>query len=184
MKQRPKFVTLVLLLVVSVLASVAHAEEQAADPWAPLRRFVGEWSGTSAGEPGEGTVSRKYAFIMNGRFIHETNTSRYPPRDKDKPGEVHEHWGFFSVDKARKVLVLRQFHVEGFVNTYRLSATPEGQSSLVFDSEAFENLSPSWKARESYEFMSDDEFVETFELAPPSKPFQVYSRNHFKRVVK
>jgi hypothetical protein len=40
------------------------------------------------------------------------------------------------------------------------------------------------KARETYEFMSDDEFVETFELAAPGKPFQVYSRSHLKRVSK
>lgn len=55
---------------------------------------------------------------------------------------------------------------------------------LVFESEAFENFSNSWKARESYEFLSNDEFIETFELAAPGKAFQVYSRNHFKRVVK
>ena len=35
---------------------------------------------------------------------------------------------------------------------------------------------------QSYEFISNDEFIETFELAPAGKPFEVYSRNHFKRV--
>jgi len=55
---------------------------------------------------------------------------------------------------------------------------------LVFESETFENFSNAWKARESYEFLSDDEFIETFELAPPDKSFQVYSRNHFKRVAR
>jgi hypothetical protein len=149
-----------------------------------MRRFVGEWSGTTSGEPGDGTVARKYAFVMNGRFIHETNTSRYPPQEKNKAGEVHEHWGMFSFDKARKLLVLRQFHIEGFVNTFRQVTAPEGRATLVFESEAFENFSNSWKARESYEFVSDDEFIETFELAPPGKPFQVYSRNHFKRSLK
>ena len=89
----------------------------------------------------------------------------------------------FSYDRGRKTLVRRQFHAEGFVNTYRQASAP-GELPMVFESEAFENLSSSWKARESYEFVSDDEFVETFELAEPGKPYQVYSRNRLKRVAK
>lgn len=173
-----------ILLWVSALAGAVGAAAQEADHWQPLRRFIGEWTGTASGQAGDGTVIRKYAFVMNGRFVHETNTSRYPPQEKNKSGEVHEHWGVFSYDKTRKLLVLRQFHIEGFVNTYRQASVTEGNASLVFESEAFENFSNSWKARESYEFLSGDEFIETFELAPPGKPFQVYSRNHFKRAAR
>jgi hypothetical protein len=32
--------------------------------------------------------------------------------------------------------------------------------------------------------ISNDEFIETFELAEPGGQFQTYSRNHFKRVGK
>jgi len=183
MMQLANFVA-AFLLCTSALVGPARAAEQEADQWLPLRRFIGEWTGTASGAAGDGTVTRKYAFVMNGRFLHETSTSRYPPQEKNKSGEVHEHWGVFSYDKARKLLVLRQFHVEGFVNTYRQAGATEGHASLVFESEAFENFSNSWRARESYEFVSDDEFIETFELAAPGKPFQVYSRNHFKRVPK
>ena len=42
---------------------------------------------------------------------------------------------------------------------------------LVFDSVSFENFSNEWKARESYEVISADEFIETFELAEPGKDF-------------
>jgi len=172
-----------LLVCAGVVVGRADAAELAPEHWAPVQRLIGNWSGTASGESGEGTVERRYAFIMNRRFIHETNTSTYPPQEKNKAGEVHEHWGVFSFDKARKTLVLRQFHVEGFVNTYRRTDTAAGPSTaLVFESESFENFSNSWKARESYEFLSDDEFVEIFELAPPGKPFSVYSRNHFKRL--
>ena len=174
-----------ILLCISVLIGAAHAAEPLPDKWLPLRRFIGEWNGTTSGRAGEGTVLRKYTFVMNGRYVHETNTSRYPPQEKNKSGEVHEHWGIFSFDKVRKLLVLRQFHIEGFVNTYRQAGATDSQgSSLVFESEAFENFGNAWQARESYEFLSDDEFTETFELAPPGKPFQVYSRNHFKRIAK
>lgn len=33
------------------------------------------------------------------------------------------------------------------------------------------DFSNNWKARETVDFGSDDQFVESFELAPPGKPF-------------
>jgi hypothetical protein len=165
-----------------VCAPVTHAEESPApDPWLPMARFVGEWQGTASGEAGSGRVTRHYAKALGGRFIQESNTTTYPPQEKNKNGEVHEHSGMFSYDKGRNTLVLRQFHIEGFVNTYRQSSLP-GADKLVFESENFENFSNSWKARETYEFIGDDQFVEVFELAPPGKPFQVYSRTELKRI--
>lgn len=159
----------------------AVAQEPKPDGLAQLKRFEGSWSGTATGSPGEGTVERSYAWVMRGRFLQEANTSRYAPKAPGKPGEVHEHMSMLSYDKARKLLVLRQFHVESFVNTYR-QVSPPGEFPLVFESEAFENLNSSWRARETYAFNGDDEFVETFELAQPDKPYQVYSQNKFKRV--
>jgi len=97
---------------------------------------------------------------------------------------VHEHWGIFSFDTARKVIVLRQFHVGEFVNTYRQTTEPGLVETLVFDSESFENVSNAWKPRETYQFVSADEHIETFELTPPDKPCQVHSRNRLKRVSK
>lgn len=171
------------IAVLGLAAGGACAAEAVAEHWAPVQRLVGQWTGKVTGQAGEGSVVRRYAFVMNGRYLHETNVSTYPPQEKNKKGEVHEHWGFVSYDKVRRTLVLRQFHVEGFVNTYRRSdGAPGAPATLVFESESFENFSPAWKARETYEFVSDDEFVETFELAPPGKPFVTYSRNHFKRV--
>ena len=168
----------------STLVGSAFGVDPEPDRWSPMRRFIGGWTGIASGQGGDGTVTRKYAFIMGERFIHELNTTRYPPQEKNKAGEVHEHWGVFSFDKARKLIVLRQFHVEGFVNTYRQAIEPDVAASLAFESEAFENFSNAWKARETYRFLSDDEFIETFELAPPGKPFQVYSRNQLKRVAR
>ena len=151
------------------------------DPWQPLRPLVGEWSGTSTGRPGEATVTRSYAFVLGGRYLHETSVSVYAPQERNKTGERHEHWGMFSFDGTRKTLVLRHFHIESFVNTYR-HAVVEGRPQLVvFESESFENFSNSWKARETYEFINPDEFVETFELAAPWKEYEVYSRATLKR---
>jgi len=175
-----RLVAVVLWLSTGLIAHAAGKDADT-DSWQPLRRFIGSWTGSAEGEAGNGSVSRQYAFVLGNRFIRETNTSVYPPQEKNKRGETHEHWAMFSVDKQRKTLVLRQFHAEGFVNTYRRTMPADGGGLLVFDSEVFENFSNSWKARETYEFLSDDEFIETFELAPPGQPFQVYSRSRLKR---
>jgi len=172
-----------LLLVLLPFSVVAQTSQpQNSDPWRPVRFLEGEWRGTSEGQAGTGTVTRKYEFVMNGRFLHERNVSTYPPQEKNPKGEVHEHWTLFSHDRARRMLVMRQFHVEGFVNQYAMSAAADFERGFVFESEGFENLAAGWKARERYEKVSADEFVEIFELAAPGKEFEVYSRTHFRRV--
>jgi len=165
-------------------AVAAHAEEAPAakpDPFAAIRFLVGEWAGTAAGEPGEGTVERSYAFVLGDRFLHERSVSFYPAQPGKANDERHEQESYFSYDRARERIVFRQFHKEGFINTYVLDPSASGAEKLVFVSVDFENLDDAWKARETYQFVSRDEFVETFELAPPGKPFAVYSRSRLKR---
>ncbi len=170
---------LVLLLLALWPLVPALATETSTDVWEPIRRLVGSWSGTSTGQPGDGTVARRYSWVLGDRYLNEVNTSIYPPQEKNKKGERHEHWGMFSYDKARNFIVLRQFHVEGFVNTYRIAVA--SGDKIVFESESFENFSNSWRARETYEFIGATEFVETFELAAPGKEFEVYSRTRLRR---
>ena len=173
---------LVTLTGTLVWGAVAWAQPAPAkqDPWEPIRFMAGEWEGESDGQPGKGTVKRSYRFALRDKFLHEVNVSTYPPQPKNPKGEVHEHWSFFSFDRARRALVLRQFHVEGFVNQFAALA-PSEPGKLVFESEALENVPRGWKARETYEVVSPDEFVETFELAVGDKPYEVYSKARFKR---
>jgi len=168
-----------LLLLLVLVPAVA--EDKKPDPWAQVRFMLGRWQGTASGDPGTGAVIRSYEFILNDKFIQEQNTSTYAPSDRNKEGEVHHHLGFISYDRKRKTLMMRQFHEESFVNLYALNAGASSAKRLVFESEDFENFDDSWKAKETYEIISADEFTETFELAPPGKGFEVYSRNHFKR---
>jgi len=151
------------------------------DPFAVLRSLAGKWTGEVEGQAGRGTVERSYELVLRGRFLHERNISTYPPQEKNPKGEVHEHWTIFSNDRGRKMLVMRQFHTEGFVNQYVLPHAAAQGKEIVFASEAFENLPANWRARERYEFLAPDEFVETFELAAPGKDFEVYSRTRFRR---
>ncbi len=153
------------------------------DPWAAVQFMVGDWVGESEGQPGKGTVRRSYHFVLGDRFLHEKNVSTYPPQPRNERGETHEHWSLFSHDRARHTLVLRQFHQEGFVNQYVMAAgSPAG--TLVFESEALESVPSGWRARETYQVLSPDEFVETFELSSGAGPFEVYSRTRFKRAAR
>lgn len=146
-----------------------------------VQPFIGKWQGTSEGQPGTGTLTREYRAVLQDRFIEETNRSVYPPQQKNPKGEVHEHRGFFSFDSARKTVVFRQFHVEGFVNQYVLES-PTKPGVLVFVSEAIENIPKGYRARETYTFISASEFEEVFEIAEPGKDFELYSRARLKRV--
>lgn len=86
-----------------------------------------------------------------------------------------------SVDRARKAVIFRQFHVEGFVNQDVLER-PAAPGTLVFLTEAIENIAPGWRGRETYRLLGADEFEEVFELAAPGKPFEVYSKARLHRV--
>ena len=76
---------------------------------------------------------------------------------------MHEDHGFVSYDRIRKTFVLRQFQIEGFVNQFRIeSISPDGKI-IVFMSESIENIPAGWRAKETYQIQSKDEFVEIFE---------------------
>lgn len=170
------------LLAGLALAASATDAPLPADPWQPVRFLLGRWQGAVQGEAGNGKVARTYEFVLGSRFIEERNVSTYPAQQRNRKGEVHEHRSFISVDRLRRKIVLRQFHQEGFVNTYTLNTAESTSVLLVFDSENFENLDSSFRARETYEIFSSDEFVETFEVAEPGKTLETYSRTRFTRV--
>ena len=170
-----------LLSCLSAFAAGRTQPSTAADPFQVIAFMLGRWEGTSEGRPGKGTVRREYARALDGRFVRVRNRSEYPVQDRNPKGEIHEDEGFFSFDRARKRLVLRQFHVEGFVNQFVLEPESSAQT-LVFTTESIENIPPGWRARETYVVYGPDEFEEIFELAEAGKPFEVYSRARLKRV--
>lgn len=90
----------------------------------------------------------------------------------------------FSRDRVRKLFVLRQFNLEGFVNQYILDTLHTDSTAIVFVTEAIENIAPGWRGKEAYKIINADEFVETFELAAPGKEFEVYAENRLKRIRK
>ena len=184
MKRACASVSVTGFLVLAILAAKAVGAPQTTatvDPLQPLAFLIGRWEGTSNGQPGVGSVQREYTRILNSRFIRVQNRSVYQPQDKNQKGETHEDVGIFSFDTARRRAVLRQFHVEGFVNQYIADIAVQADK-FVFTSESIENIPPGWRARETYTVLGPDEFEEVFELAGPDKPFELYSRVRLTRL--
>ena len=170
----------VLIALIFFSSTAAGQKATTGDPFERIAFLVGRWEGTTEGQPGTGTVQREYTRVLNSRFIRVRNRSEYPPQAKNPKGEIHEDEGFISFDRGRKALVFRQFHTEGFVNQY-VEIVDSATATIVFTSEAIENISAGWRARETYTAQGPDAFEEVFELAEAGKPFEVYSRAQFKR---
>ena len=170
-----------ILTAVLLLPSVVIAQSGQRDVLEPFKYFVGSWEGTGKGQPGVSKTQREYKFVLNGNFLNVQNRSVYEPQVKNPKGEIHEDWGFLSFDKSRKQFVLRQFHVEGFVNQYVMTSSSGDGKTFVFTTEGIENIPAGWRARETYRILSADEFVEEFELAAPGKDFELYSESRHRR---
>lgn len=179
--QRWRAAAVALCCLLSVSSQAGASQATTSSRLSAVQPLVGKWQGTSEGQPGTGTVTREYRAILRDRFIEETNRSEYAPQEKNPKGEIHEHRSFFSFDNARKSVVFRQFHAEGFVNQYVLEPTTE-PGVFVFVSEAIENIPKGYRARETYIFIGANEFEEVFEIAEPGKDFELYSKARLKRV--
>ena len=161
--------------------SAPNKPSDQSDPFRPVRQFIGKWEGDSQGEPGVGKMEREYVFVLRDRFVRVSNLAIYPPQKKNTKGETHEDLGFIGYDRALKKLIFRQFHIEGFVVQSTLESISEDGRSFVFTSTTIEDIPPGWRARETYRFLSNDEFIETFALAGPGKEFATYSETRFRR---
>ncbi len=100
-----KATLLIGLLLIGPAPTTRLQEKAVADPFHPIRFMEGSWTGTAKGRWGEGSVKRTYSLVLDGAYLHERNTTRYPPQEKNPRGEIHDNWSFFSYDRARKLLV-------------------------------------------------------------------------------
>ncbi|MDD2602514.1 MAG: hypothetical protein WCS15_03880 [Prevotella sp.] len=172
-----------ILALFIFLPCMAFAQTTKKDSiWAPMRFFIGQWTGKSEGTADKGVYERTYKPVLNDNFIEVNNKTTFEPTAEQPKGEVHEDMGFISYDKSKKKFVLRQFHIESFVNTYVMDSISPDHKTMVFVSDQIENIKPGWRARETYNIINENEFVETFELAEPNKDFEVYKQGRMTRL--
>ena len=139
------------------------------DPLAPVLPLLGEWTGTGKGPGGVSKNVLDVERVIQGKFVRLETTAlfRAEGAPDDAPlTEAHENWGMVSYDSGAKVLRLREWHGEGFVNTYALDATPAREGWTSFTTTAIENFAPGWRARWSFR-VEGDTLEEMLELQPP-----------------
>jgi hypothetical protein len=175
--------TIIMVISAIVLLSVfaQGQERQKQYAFKPLKFFVGSWEGKGEGRSGVSKLEREYKFVLQDNFLEAKGKSIYEKEGDNRKEKVHEDWGLFSYDNDRGKIVFRQFHTEGFVNLYVQDSLSTNGKTFVFVTEAVENFAPGWITRLTCRISNDDEFIETFEIAPPNQPFELYSTNHFKR---
>lgn len=166
-----------LLLFASI---TSYGQNKQDSLWRPFQPFIGTWTGTGDGVDGNGTYARTYQFVLNKKYIEVKSKTIYAPNKENPKGYVHEDVGYISYDKMRKTFVFRQFHGEGFVNQYTLDSLSADKKTMVFVSEAIENIPQGWRARETYT-ISQNSIVEVFNLAEPGKDFTPYTKTTLKR---
>ncbi len=134
--------------------------------------MAGRWRGVSGGRFGRANVEKAGEFVLAGRFFQMTSRSV-------SSEETHEDIGLFSFDEAEQTLMLREFHNEGYVNTYRRIRSDPGL--LVFETIHIENsFAPTLRARIS--IATGDQLVETLSLATEDGPFEECVRAVLDRV--
>jgi hypothetical protein len=164
-----------LLIVCVALA----APQSAPSPWETLRPLVGEWVGKTTGKPGAGEIQRSFKMVLNNQYLETRTKDVFEPRN-GKAAEVHEDWGMINFHKARGKFLLREFHVEGFVNQYVMEVEA-GSKKFVFTTENIDNIPAGWRARHTIELISKDEMKEEFALAALGKEFETYTTSVLKR---
>ncbi len=170
-----------ILIVLLALVPGGASAAPSADRLAAISWLVGDWAGVGEGRPGLAGSSRRAERIQGDHFIRIEGRSVYPPHDGNRAGEVHTSLDFWSFDRRRNLLVLRQFDSLGFVSTYVQDRAASAGGRLVLVSEHLENVPAGWRARYTYEHAAPHEYRELFEL-DSGNGYQRYVSSRFLRL--
>jgi hypothetical protein len=169
-----------LLAMLGLAPSVAAAQAPAVDRLAPVAWLVGQWEGVGEGQPGTSASTRQAERLHGQRFIMIRGRSVYPRQEVNRSGDVHGQLDIWSFDRARNLLVMRQFDTLGFVSTYVQDRAASVEGGIVLISEQMENVPAGWRARYTFTHPAPDEYHELFELDSGSG-YQRYVFNRFLR---
>ena len=147
-----------------------------------LNFLIGNWQGVETGVSGNGIGFRTYTYELNENYIMEKNQSTFPKSEKKPKGEVHRDFGVFSYNSNKNEIIYRSFNVEGFTNIFVMDSINSSGEKFVFITREIENNPGNWKARVTLEKISDEEFIETFDIAMDGENFKQFLANHWYKV--
>lgn len=166
------------LALVPSPSSPAHAADDAADPWAPLRPLLGHWEGEASGFGGTADLTHDWELVLGGKFIRLR--SRSVQRPGNGTGEIHEDVGYVSRDTDRGSFVFRQFLSEGFVNTFDLVFPEDEPGAIVFEPRETES-GGGLRARMTLRLAAEGGYDMDLALAFPGKDFASCQTMHLER---
>jgi len=164
-------------LIISLFFSIGYSK----DAFSKFEFLIGSWQGVETGVAGNGIGFRTYSYELNKNYIFQKNMSTFPITEKKPRGEVHRDFGIFSYNSNDSSIVLREFHVEGFANIYKLNEEFSTDTKFVFITKEIENNPGNWVAKLTFDKSSDTEFTEIFEIAMDGKNFKPFLKNHWKK---
>ncbi len=169
----------ILIFILLILPTISFCQDA---NFEKLNFLFGEWSGTGSGFGNEKSkIESGFQLSMNGKYIEVINDSRFEPTEKKPEGEHHIDKGFISFDKQRKLIIYRQFNIEGFVNQYVLNESKSNDNLLVFETETIENFVPGGKARWTIIKLNEDQIKTTFDVSFPNQEYACFGENILSR---
>jgi len=170
------------LITLSLLILIALAGSAQSNTFERLSFLFGDWQGTGSGfGNNQSTITASYKPVMDGSFIEVNHDSRFQPTSQNPNGEHHTDQGMISFDKARKVIVFRQFNNEGYINQYVLVDSLSTTDFLVFQTENIENFVPGGSARWTIEKKSDSEIETNFYVTFPGRDAACFGTNKLSK---
>jgi hypothetical protein len=157
------------LMILLVLSALAVSQSQPPNKWANWEPFLGHWSGTGSGEPGQGAGEFSFGPELQGTVLARQSYAEYPAT-KDRPAYRHDDLMVIYSTPDHKTLA-DYWDNEGHVIRYDVDVL---EGKLVFVSDAAQ---PGPRFRLIYVKTGDNTLKLTFAIAPPT------DRDNFKTFI-
>ncbi|MCB0753415.1 MAG: hypothetical protein KDC52_18230 [Ignavibacteriae bacterium] len=168
-------------IVIVWIACLLGANSFCQNKFENLDFLIGKWQGVETGVSGDGIGFRTYDYDMNEHYIIEKNQSTFAKTEKKPIGEVHRDFGVFSFNGNTSKIVYRSFNIEGFTNIFELDNDQSTETKFIFITREIENNPGNWKAKVTIEKISDNEFLESFDIAMDGENYVPFLKNHWYR---
>lgn len=182
------FWVLILALTCAVAGANLAAKEKppvqykitvpAPPDFSALDWLQGEWVGKTVPNSSPGNVHLSVSPDLDRHFLvfrGAVSLAATPTAPASK-----ESWmGVLSAGSAASEFVLHMFSSTGFISRYRLTTSAD---QIRLNPEGGDSPPPGWLFRMVWTRTGPDEFTETVQAAPPSKPFFDYFTAQLARV--
>ncbi len=167
--------SIIILAALAILSGLIFSGEMKYNPLNIFKFLEGQWV---SDKPGVSKNVQNYRYVLTGKYLMMKTRAEFLPTKKNPKKEIHEDFAVFSYDNSKKVVVMRGFYTEGFVNKYLMSASEDGKT-LTFLAKDIENGMPGMVAKLIFIKKSDTEYEQSFYVKFPKKDYTCFFKNTF-----